>query len=483
MALGSDGAGGAALNGVNVVRTGSLGSGSLTWTVTFLGDGNDYDLSVLDNHNFVKTANGDGPTHVEFIRTKLFDGEAFSPCTETEVTLPGLVQGTPYYTRVIAYNTLGYGLTAILPSAQKPMRVPQTPTGATVTVASGTSLRVMFSSPADDGGDTIDKYKIEWDFYSNFSSGNNSNPLGTHEVLYLGGGAPFSYTITAMQIGQPYYVRVSAHNSQGYSLTQATSPPSEFPREIPSAPTGVQLVITSGSKLTVRYGTPSHIGGDTVTKYKIEWDRASSFSSLLALPHKGEVEVLATENSSYTINELAAGAVYYVRVSAANSIGYGPAQITNPTFASPANQRPGKVINAVLTKHNATTLKVEWDAPFVPAHGIPCSGVGTMLTNPNPCPSGMGYGLDADGGSAVTQYWIEWDIQNTFNTGSASPDKGKYVYTALSTRPFQHFIKNLNTINAYYVRILAYNSVGPGDYCSNGGFSCDGSALVMSGGW
>ena len=62
----------------------------------------------------------------------------------------------------------------------------------------------MFSPPADDGGDTIDKYKVEWDTYSNFSSINGTGPLGTHEVLYLAGGAPFHYTITSLQIGVPY---------------------------------------------------------------------------------------------------------------------------------------------------------------------------------------------------------------------------------------------------------------------------------------
>ena len=54
------------------------------------------------------------------------------------------------------------------------------------------------------------------------------------------------------------------------------------------------------------------------------------------------------------------------------------------------------------------------------------------------------------------------------------------MFTALSTRPYQHFIKNLNPDNAYHIRILAYNAVGPGDYCSNSGFDCDGSALVSS---
>ena len=64
-----------------------------------------------------------------------------------------------------------------------------------------------------------------------------------------------------------------------------------------------------------------------------------------------------------------------------------------------------------------------------------------------------------------------------------NPDKGTYVFTALSTRPYQHFIKNLNPDNAYHIRILAYNAVGPGDYCSNSGFDCDGSALSMPQNW
>ena len=48
--------------------------------------------------------------YVEFVQTKLFDGEAFTKCTETDVVLSGLVQGTPYFTRVIAYNTLAMAL-------------------------------------------------------------------------------------------------------------------------------------------------------------------------------------------------------------------------------------------------------------------------------------------------------------------------------------------------------------------------------------
>ena len=57
--MGSDGAGGAPSRGVNVVRSGSLSTG-YTWTITFLGDGNDYDVHVADTNNKVITNQGIG---------------------------------------------------------------------------------------------------------------------------------------------------------------------------------------------------------------------------------------------------------------------------------------------------------------------------------------------------------------------------------------------------------------------------------------
>ena len=52
------------------------------------------------------------------------------------------------------------------------------PTGVTLQVVSATSLRVFMNPPQDDGGDTVTKYKVQWDLYSNFSS----SYLGEHEI-------------------------------------------------------------------------------------------------------------------------------------------------------------------------------------------------------------------------------------------------------------------------------------------------------------
>jgi len=351
-----------------------------------------------------------------------------------------------------------------------------------VSVMSGTSLRVMFSPPADDGGDAVDKYLVEWDQYSNFSSGNS------HEVLYLAGGAPFTFTITNLKMGTAYYTRVTAHNSQGFGTKQATSPVSEYPRQIPTSPTNVRLGVTSGTKLTVGFSAPTNNGGDAVAKYLVEWDRSSSFSSLLSAPHKGSIELFGSQNMSYTINSLATQQVYYVRVSAANSVGYGSTQTATPPFAAPSSRVPGKISSATLTATSSSSVTVAWSPPFVPAHGIFCGGGGTEspFTAANACPTGMGYGTDADGGEPLLKYILEWDSVPTFNSGNGALS-GSHEFLDVSVRPHSHIISGLTCTHSagagsvsqetYYVRIFGYNNQGQSVACGQEGLLCDGTVL------
>merc|ERR1711991_1305556 len=176
------------------------------------------------------------------------------------------------------------------------------------------------------------------------------------------------YTITSLSMGQIYYVRVKAINSAGSGPTMVSTPSSEHPRQLPTAPSSVLVGVTSSSKLTVSFSHPASDGGDPITKYKIEWDRSSSFSSLLALPHRGETEVFASQNMSYTINSLTSGTVYYVRVSAANTVGYGAVQMSSPAFAIMYNQVPGQPTAATAVAYNKPPLRIDWSAPFIPAH-------------------------------------------------------------------------------------------------------------------
>jgi hypothetical protein len=491
--------------------TGSNANQGYTWTITFLGDGSDFALSVSEDKivdsvgtstydldlatnaatgtvaggHTLGAASGTAAVTADPWRESpknIIVGATYSACTGTQL-VQGLTQGTPYYIRVFAWNALGYGLAVTHPSSQKPMKVPGPPTGTTISVTDSTTLLAIWSPPVDNGGDAVDQYLVEYDLFSNFTSGSGGVPLGSMVMATLSGGAPFHLSIPGLTMGVSYYVRIKAHNSQGYGPAQATTPSSDYPRAAPSKPTNVRLEVTSSTMLTVAYNTPDNSNGDTVTKYKVEWDTDSTFSSQLSLPDKGEKELQAALNMSYTIEGLSSASIYYVRVSAANKQGYSDAQAATPPFRQPSNQIPGKPSAISLTQPAGqnTQLRVQWSAPEIPDHGLYCSGGGsaTGYTTHNRCPTGMGYGQDADGGSAITSYILEWDTVATFDgTEDGSTHKGKQTITNLATRPFTHTLSGLTCGRSYYVRVSAYNSIGDGKTCNQQGVGCDGAVLT-----
>jgi hypothetical protein len=464
---------------VKITRTVYGTKGDLAWRITFMTDLGDIPALKVVNNN-VRTMYNPALITV----TTIGDGAVFPACTGQQL-ITGLVQGSMYFIRITAFNQIGYGAGGYSkPSAQKPMVVPGVPTGVTLQVVDGTSMRVFINPPQDDGGDTVTKYMVEWDIFSNFTSGLNNSALGQHEVTNLAGGAPFIYTIPSLTTGVDYYVRVSAYNQMGYGLPTPTSPPYEHPRRIPTAPTSVKLGITSNSKLTVSFDLPTDIGGDPISHFKIEWDRISNFQSRHSLPHKGEVEVDATKHRSYTISPevgLQENIVYYVRVSAKNLVGYGATQWPEPAFAMPNLQVPGRITTAKVAPQTGVegNLTVFWSYPRVPAHSIFCGGGGPgNLTLPDNCPTGMGRGTEADGGTPILSYKVEWDTNKWFNSTNSLPEKGFYELTNLAGgEPYQYTIPSLTKTKTYYVRLFAYNARGDSAACDKTGVLCDGVRL------
>ena len=181
-----------------------------------------------------------------------------------------------------------------MPAKQKAQVTPGPPQSVGVTVAGPTSLRVEFTPPADNGGDDITKYKVEYSTFADYRAAGT----GSVEVTYIqGGGQALFRTLTALTQGTFYYVRVSAHNSQGYGLpTSMTS--AVNPSISPDGPSNVLLRITSQSMLTVSFGPPVSDGGDAVTQYLVEWDVTSLIGSGTVAGQKGAVFVSAASELS-----------------------------------------------------------------------------------------------------------------------------------------------------------------------------------------
>jgi len=447
----------AIIAGVEVDRDGPDETNGYTWRVTFLDNSppNPYDFTVsVASKNLLTESGAAGLLTI----THLVDGESYPSCTGTHVvpSNKALTMGEYYYARVFAYNSIGFSLAQVAPSAQKPMVVPGRPTSVVLKTVSKCELRVSFNPPDSDGGDTITEYLIEYATKSDFSNAQSTS------LTYLSGGAPFFKTIQEVEQGVFYFVRVKAKNSQGYGEPAMSTPGSLQPYEESSAPTNVRLEVTSNSLLTVSWGPPENDGGDTIRSYRIEWDIAPGFNGIAAKPHKGTKDVDANEFSSYTIEHLTEGRKYYVRVFAVNSAGPSTPALTTPNFAQPGLQVPGKphTISAV-TGSLVGSITVTWQRPRVPWHGIPCSG---LVTEPDDCPAPVGSVLPAStGGTPIKEYLIAYNEREDFKGFDAGE-----VTTTAST----YTLEDLTPGRVYYIRILARNAMGSGQFCSHTDANC-----------
>lgn len=465
---------------VSVARQGPTATGGFIWFVTFVSPDGDIPRMSVESVwlNTTSNAGGAAGANTTATVTELGNGQLFGPCEGPQV-ISGLVKGQPVAVRVSAYNDIGYGPAALAGqgSLVAPAVVPGLPTDAALTVVDGGALRLTWSPPVDDGGRTVTSYVVEWSTSSVFAS------VSSSRVTYLSGGAPFAYTIRGLVQGTTYFVRVRAGNAIGDGAAQTPVPASAKPYTLPSAPTMLRIGVTSGrsndSKITVGFGMPAYDGGDTVTGFRVEWDVVREMDSLTPSPDKGFADVAASDSLSYTISNLSPSRVYYVRVSARNRA--GSRGNDQPLVARPVLRRPGKPSNGAVAATGACgsppCLSVSWAPPVVPAHGIPCGGGGLVSTAPARCPLLMGRGQEADGGSAIARYVVQWSTTSDFASASA-PDYGEATVASAGASTFSYTVQGLRSGATYFVRVAASNEKGLSDFADKGGEAADGSALT-----
>jgi hypothetical protein len=208
----------------------------------------------------------------EFILTDVSDGAPF------RYTITGLQVGTPYYCRVSARNNMGYNapMGSLPNTVVVPRQKPDVPTLVKLTVSGSASLKIHWNYPEDDGGDTITKYKVQWDTKSTFDSEASGTPVGTNDVLVQTNECkitPCEYVIGSLVKGKEYFVRIYSFNTHGFSDHAAlTSPVSETPKTQPAPPSIVNIAPASETSLAVSFPASSDDGGGEITKYIVEWD-------------------------------------------------------------------------------------------------------------------------------------------------------------------------------------------------------------------
>lgn len=415
------------------------------------------------------------------------DAQCVSPQLVT-----GLVTGTPYYVRVTAYNPLGYGPGALAsPAPLAPATVPGLPTAVSIAPASASQLRVQWGSPNDNGGEPVVAYRVSWGTGQDALTGALVGETGSVAVTYISDSGPYIRVISGLTPGVDYYVRVAATNVRGTGLAAASVPLADHPRALPSAPMTVATEAVSGTAIAVGWTPPIADGGDAVVQYRVDWDVESSFSSNRHMPHRGSVVVLAADDASATIVNLAAGVNYFVRVSAGNAVGFGAPTPGAPR--APAVTVPGYPSSiGVSAGQGCATLLVTFSPPLVPAAGIFCGGGGTAAPLvPTDCPAGStAVSGVADGGSRVASWEVQYSVYADFRdvspgaggAGSVpvpiSPAADPTLPVAVTLGPSSG--ANLQPGTLYFIRVAARNGQGTGPFCAREGPSCAGIALVAS---
>ena len=330
--------------------------------------------------------------------SKTTDGSALGVFTSS---LTGLTQGTTYYVRAYATNSVGtaYGTQISFTTLTTPTLAATTAVTAitTTTASSGGNI-------TSNGGSAVTVSGICW--------GTSSNPLvtGSHTTDGLALGS-FTSSMAGLTQGTTYYVRAYATNSVGtaygaeVSFTTLTIPT----LAATTAATAITTTsATSGGNITSNGGTPVTVSG-------VCW--STSANPVETDSHTTDGTALGVFPSS--ISGLTQGTTYYVRAYATNSVGtaYG-AQITFTTLTTPTL--------------GATTA---------------ASAISTTTAI-------SGGNILSDGGAAITASGVCWaTTSNPVATGNHSTDG-----TAIGV--FSSSITGLAQGTTYYVRAYATNSVG-----------------------
>lgn len=247
----------------------------------------------------------------------------YTGATARAWTETGLVNGYPYYYRVMARNGSGWG-PASSQVVARPRTVPAAPR-APEADAYNAALGAYWQVPSTNGGAAIDHYQVQWSVDGATWTGSVISPtLATRELPRL----------VPLTPGTRYWLRVRAHNAAGYGPTTGFGP--YLVRTAPGPV--VDLSATPGfGQVGLTWTPPAPTSSSTaVASYRVE----SSADGITWTTHP---ETTAT---SAVVTGLTGGVAYQFRVSAksvVDNIGYGPATLIAPDAPTGAPSAPQNV--------------------------------------------------------------------------------------------------------------------------------------------
>lgn len=323
--------------------------------------------------------------------------------------LTSLTTGSPYYVRVAAHTTLGYGSKALtLPGSQIPsFRPPGAPPAVRLTSSTSTTITVEWAFPRYNGGAIVMGFELYIDDWAG----------GDPRLVFDGTDQPNVLTKTVdttngIQPGKSYRFIVRAINycvagtsNKNVACLGTFSEPSVFAARGPRVPLPPTIPYRSSSSLigatsssgqiTIRWHAPIDNGGSPITGYSISMAApgAPYVSTAFTLLTTATCAALATSDSKLalctanfglileaTFSTLKIGSVYRFYVVAQNARGNSAA---SPVLSVVAGKPAGmdstgiltySLVSPTLTAIDSTAVTLAWPMPASTSTG------GTPLT-------------------------------------------------------------------------------------------------------
>jgi len=257
------------------------------------------------------------------------------------------------------------------------------------------------------------------------------------------------YNIESLVVGTSYFVRVRSKNTEGFGDFKYSKPSPFSPKMAPNPPLNVSVIVMSDARVKVVWQKPFYEGGCPVSSFVVQWCKSSSTSSNFSSYFQREVSVDKMHGDAESlcidvhVDPYESNGYYCFRVYARNCFAF-----SSPTFSLPGctktyKRSPGAVPNLVAVASSSQSIKVTWG-----------------VSEPNRC----NYG--GDGGAAISRYELAWDTHSDFstpfNSAILTPDTtaytigGRDVVTGVAFRALEAGL-------SYFVRVIAFNSIGPGE--------------------
>uniref|UniRef100_A0A8C6VAA3 Titin n=1 Tax=Naja naja TaxID=35670 RepID=A0A8C6VAA3_NAJNA len=340
---------------------------------------------------------------------------SFTNITETQFTVTGLTEDQRYEFRVIARNAAGA------------VSKPSDSTGP-ITAKDEVELPRISMDPKYKDAIVVnagETFKLEADVHG--------KPIPT--IMWLKGDKVLEdtarYEIRNTDFKALITVKDAIRVDGGQIILQATNvagtksvPVTVKVLDRPGPPESIQISGVTSEKCSLAWAPPIHDGGSDISHYIIEKRETSRLNYVIdkrESTRKAYANVSAKCNkTSFRVENLIEGSIYYFRVMAENEFGIGsPAETADAAKASEPPLPPGKVTLTDVTQRSASFM---WEKP------------------------------EHDGGSRILGYIVEMQ------------PKGSDKWTVVTeTKVCNAVVSGLSSGQEYQFRVMAYNEKGKSD--------------------